>query len=246
MASPTKSWRKYIQAVGRGVRLHPGKDKCIFLDCANAIDEHGLPTDKRKFIFKAKISRIIDRELNIENYEGIKTSEVIPEHKKMFLRKIGSLLDLYDGKIYTKENDLQDDVNRFLEKTDWFWWRQNSGKMFRDNRWIHFASKSGLPDSTLFYNMSSIYIGIELKLRGKGRLTDHQKQTLPEMVQKGCFVFFAHSVYEVYQIIKHVEINVNISNDGVFVKNSIYNLPEWQKKHYKKYFKKLLPEKYFI
>ena len=243
MAVPTKSWRKYIQAVGRVVRLHGstyqesilnGKEKAILLDCGNNIVEHGLPTDRKKLIFKTKISRIVDRELGItDDVEKRKHIELSPE-KLIFLKKIGSLIDLYDGKVYQKENDLQDDVNYFLEKSGWFWWRQNSGKLFIQNRWVHFASKSGLPDNTLFFDYTSLFIGIELKLPS-GRLTDHQKKTLPEMIQKGVILFFAESVLDVWKIIKHIEENVQKTEDGIFISNNIYKLSKRQIYFYQKY-----------
>ena len=232
LACPTKSWKKFIQCCGRGIRLHGnsieestlnGKHDCILLDCSGAIEEHGMPDARRNFIFGKKISRVIDRELDLDVIENRKISDDLPEEKRVYLKKIGSLLDLYEGKIYQKEADLQDDVNSFLAKTDFFWWRQNSGKMFKDGRWIHFASKSGLPDNTVFYKNSSLFFGIELKLK-TGFLTPHQKQTLPEMIQRGVLFFIAESVYDVYKIIEFVETNIQETKTTFVVNKNIYNL----------------------
>ena len=234
LACPTKSWKKFIQCCGRGIRLHGnsieestlnGKHDCILLDCSGAIEEHGMPDARRNFIFGKKISRVIDRELDLDVIENRKISDDLPEEKRVYLKKIGSLLDLYEGKIYQKEADLQDDVNSFLAKTDFFWWRQNSGKMFKDGRWIHFASKSGLPDNTVFYKNSSLFFGIELKLK-TGYLTPHQKQTLPEMIQRGVLFFIAESVYDVYKIIEFVETNIQETENCFTVNKNIYNLFE--------------------
>lgn len=234
LACPTKSWKKFIQCCGRGIRLHGnsieestmnGKHDCILLDCSGAIEEHGMPDARRNFIFGKKISRVIDRELDLDVIENRKISDDLPEEKRVYLRKIGSLLDLYEGKIYRKEADLQKDVNSFLAKTDFFWWRQNSGKMFKDGRWVHFASKSGLPDNTVFYKNSSFFFGIELKLPN-GRLTEHQKQTLPEMIQRGVLFFIAESVYDVYKIIEFVEKNIEETKENFIVNKNIYNLFE--------------------
>ena len=234
LACPTKSWKKFIQCCGRGIRLHGnsieestlnGKHDCILLDCSGAIEEHGMPDARRNFIFGKKISRVIDRELDLDVIENRKISDDLPEEKRVYLKKIGSLLDLYEGKIYKKEADLQDDVNSFLAKTDFFWWRQNSGKMFKDGRWIHFASKSGLPDNTVFYKNSSIFFGIELKLK-TGFLTPHQKQTLPEMIQRGVLFFIAESVYDVYKIIEFVETNIQETETTFTINKNIYNLFE--------------------
>ena len=140
----------------------------------------------------------------------------------MYIR-LPRLLDLYDGKVYKKESELQDDVNSFLDKSDNFWWRQNSGKMFKDGRWIHFTSKSGLPDNTVFYRNSSLFFGIELKMKS-GYLTDHQKKTLPEMIQRGVLFFIAESVYDVYKILEFVESNITETETEFTVNKSIYDL----------------------
>ena len=228
LATPSKSWRKFIQCCGRGIRIMAGKKDCILLDLAGAIAEHGMPDQRRKFIFGKKISRVIDRELGIDdNIEQRKTIE-LSEEKQVFLKKIGSLLDLYEGKIYAKEDELQSDVNSFLEKTDFFWWRQNSGKMFKEGRWIHFASKSGLPDNTVFYGDTSFYFGIELKMPN-GYLTKHQKITLPEMTQRNVLFFICESVFDVFKCIEHVEANVTNLDDQFVISKYIFDLPERQK-----------------
>jgi hypothetical protein len=136
---------------------------------------------------------------------------------------------------------LQEDVNNFLKKTGYFWWRQNSGKAFIEGRWVQFASKSGLPDNTLFYDSKSIFVGIELKLPA-GKLTKHQKETLPVMIEKGILVYFAQSIRDVYEIIKHLEKNIIQMEGGTIIKDSVYELPEQQKVYYKKYFKGLLQD----
>lgn len=242
MCCPTKSWRKLIQCVGRVIRLNGanyeesvknGKSKALYLDFGNTIIEHGMPTDRKKLIFKPKTSKVVDRLLGLDS-SNEKRKEIAPERVE-FLKKIGSLIDLYDGKVYDKEDALQDDVNSFLEKTDYFWWRQNSGKMFKDGRWVHFTSKHGLPDSTMFFNMTSVYIGIELKTT-KGVLTDYQKQTIPEMLQRGVLVFFAQSILDVFEIILHCEDHIIRTDDTTIIKDTIYQYPERQIKYFKKYF----------
>lgn len=46
LARPTKSLSLYLQMVGRGSRIVPGKLCYILLDCANNIMEHGLPNEE--------------------------------------------------------------------------------------------------------------------------------------------------------------------------------------------------------
>lgn len=235
---PTKSWKKFIQMCGRGIRLlgktiHEsilnGKSDCILLDCSGCIEEHGLPTDKKELVFGKRISKVIDRELNLDTSNEVRQnlSNVVTEEKQIFLKRIGSLLDLYDGKIYKKESELQDDVNNFLNKTGYFYWRQNSGKMFIDGRWVNFASKSGLPDNTVFYKDTSFFFGLELKMK-YGKLTEHQKNTLSEMIRKKVLFFICESVFDVYKSIEHVENNIILNDDGYLVRDTIYELSEKQ------------------
>lgn len=49
LARPTKSLRLFIQIIGRGLRLHKGKEECLILDVSGVIQEHGYPTMKRDF-----------------------------------------------------------------------------------------------------------------------------------------------------------------------------------------------------
>mgnify|MGYP003642241667 FL=1 len=236
MATKTMQWKKYIQCLGRGIRLlgntleesiSNGKSDCIVLDCCENIKEHGLPDERKVLRFGKKISKVIDRELNLDTDNETRKLKTITTEKQVFLKRIGSLLDLYDGKVYLKESDLQEDVNSFLKKTGYFWWRQNSGKAFMNGRWVHFASKSGLPDNTVFYKDTSFYFGMELKLP-RGVLTKHQKETLPEMIRQNVLFFICQSVYDVYKCIEHIENNTSFTEDSFIVKNSIYALNETQ------------------
>lgn len=238
LASPTKAWKKFIQCCGRGIRLlgqtieesiSNGKSDCILLDCCGCVEEHGLPTDRKELVFGRKISRVIDKELNLDTSNELRKeiNNYVTEEKQIFLKKIGSLLDLYDGKTYQKEAELQEDVNNFLAKTNYFYWRQNSGKMYIEGRWVHFASKSGLPDNAVYYKGTSFYFGLELKMK-YGKLTEHQKQTLPEMKRNKVLFFICESVYDVYKSIEHVENNIIFMDDGYLIKNTIYELPEKQ------------------
>lgn len=236
LATVSKSWRKYIQMCGRGIRLwgqsitesiSNGKPDCILLDCTGNIEEHGLPTDRKILSFRKKISKVIDRELGLDTDNEKRQMIVMTEEKKVYLKQIGNLLDIYEGKVYAKESDLQEDVNKYLNKTGWFYWRQNSGSAFIEGRWVSFTSKAGLPDNALFFRKSSIYIGIELKLP-QGRLTDRQKETIPEMISHNVLVFICESVYDVYKAIEHVESNVIQDEHSTVILNSLYNLPEKQ------------------
>ena len=238
LAEPSKSWKNYIQRCGRGIRLlgqsyeesvKNGKKDCIILDCSGAVLEHDLPDIRHKFEFNKKISKVLDKELKLDETQEsrIEIINTISVEKQIYLKKIGSLLDLYESKIYTKESELQDDVNSFLKKTGFFWYRQNSGKAFIDGRYVHFASKSGLPDNTVFFPHTSFYFGLELKLK-KGYLTEHQKVTLPEMTENKVLFFIIESVFDAYKAIEHVEKNITSNGNETIIKSSIYDLDERQ------------------
>lgn len=238
LATKMSAWKKYIQCCGRGLRLFGnsiqesiknGKADCIILDFCGNIEAHNLPDARKDFKTKLKYSKVIDKTLKLDIYDK-KTNlkyEKISIEKSIFLKKIANILDLYDGIIYNKESELQEDVNSFLKKTGYFWWRQNSGKALMENRWVHFTSKNGLPDLTVFYKNSSLYFGIELKLP-KGNFTKHQLETLPEMQQKKVLFFICQSVNDVFKSILHIEANFIKKNDFICIKNSIFDYPEWQ------------------
>jgi len=240
LATRMSAWKKYIQCCGRGLRLFGnsieeskanGKHNCLILDFCGNIETHNLPEVRKDFKTKLKFSKAIDKHLGLDVYDkdANKKYESITIEKSIFLKKISNILDLYDGKIYKKESELQEDVNSFLKKTGYFWWRQNSGIAFIDGRWVHFASKNGLPDCTVFYKDSSMFFGLELKLQ-KGTFTKHQKETLPEMERKNVLYFVCQSVYDVFRVICHIEKNFIERENFYCVKKEIYNMPEWQKK----------------
>ena len=78
-------------------------------------------------------------------------------------------------------------------------WRQNSGKLFKEGRWVHFTDKNGLPDITLIYK--GVYIGLELKLP-KGRLTKYQQVTLPELSYNGIQYFIIQNVIDLFEVLE--------------------------------------------
>lgn len=57
LLAPSKSLTKFLQSVGRGVRIAEGKDDLIVLDHANLAATHGLPTDDREWTLEGNRSR---------------------------------------------------------------------------------------------------------------------------------------------------------------------------------------------
>lgn len=260
-AAPTNVESKYIQRVGRGGRIAEGKTDCIYLDCANNIETHDLPNVRRTWKFKPMISKVIDKKLDLtEKIERNPEKHEISSEKLVELKKIGKLLDKYEGKVYKLEKELQDDIMSYLGKTQLFWFRQNSGvaqygwalkremldfsRGFNGNmetvskfvdfickgkeRFIRFTSKSGLADISCF--LDCIYFGIEIKLP-KGRLTDKQRETIPEQVSCGVLIFFAESVSDVFDIINWVEKHW----DGSKMDQGVYDLYDKQIEYYRKH-----------
>jgi superfamily II DNA or RNA helicase len=54
---PTKSLTMYLQSVGRGLRIAPGKPDLIVLDHASCVFTHGLPQDPREWSLEARPKR---------------------------------------------------------------------------------------------------------------------------------------------------------------------------------------------
>lgn len=223
LATKMGSLSKYKQSNGRGARKFDGKEFCYLLDFFGNVEFHGMPEDRVNIKFKTKFSRAIDRVLKLDDIDSEEKVKEISESKKVYLKKISSILDLYNDKVYTKESQLQEDVNRFMDKTGFFYWRQNSGRAFIEGRWVNFASKAGLPDNAVFYKRSSLYFGIELKLP-KGVLTDHQRKTLPEMTRSRVLFFIAESVLDCFLIIEFIESNLIEYSGTTIIKHEIYDL----------------------
>ena len=230
-ARPIKSLRLYKQMVGRGLRTFKGKDRCLMIDCANVVLDNGYPTDEIPFIKKPVITKTVDRMLNLERETSGEVTKEISKERIDYLTKVGSLFDLYNQKVYKKEADFQDDVRTFLKTLGFFVWRQNSGTMYKDGRWIHFTDRKGLPDITVIYN--GVYIGLELKMK-TGAFTKHQKETIPLMVGAGCNVFVVDNFEELFNITESMKNNIINTEDGVLVRSKFFELSDSQKKYRRK------------
>lgn len=226
----TKIRRTYIQMVGRGFRV--GKyDDCIILDAGNNFEEHGLPQDAYFFKFKPSISETADK--IIERAESANHKTQI-ERKKIFLKRIHSLLDLYANKQYRSEQELLEDVRKFLRKTTHMHYRQNSGKAYLRGSWVHFTDIKGLPDITLCFN-PLLDIRVELKHPKKGNYRQSQQETIYNLHCANHLAYYAESVADIAEILMHIEENIIVNKDGMYVSNNIYRLPERQKKLFRKY-----------
>jgi superfamily II DNA or RNA helicase len=97
MACPTKSRLKYTQAVGRGLRLHSGKDDCLLLDMVGVSQVHSLIT----------AADVLGLELLLEG-ESAKTKLEI-EQQQQLLRDIAEQqileTDLLEGDVIMRDVD---------------------------------------------------------------------------------------------------------------------------------------------
>lgn len=57
MARPTMSLGKYLQMIGRGLRVMPGKEYCVIIDHVGNVQRHGLPCQRRQWT----LDRIVKR-----------------------------------------------------------------------------------------------------------------------------------------------------------------------------------------
>ena len=243
MATATMQWKKYIQSVGRGIRLignsidesiKNNKPNCYLLDFGGNIERHGMPEDRKVFKFGKKISRVIDSILEIDEDLDKRKSVIhnLTEERQVYLQKIGGLIDLYADKIYSKEQDLLDDCRTILKRGGYNSWRQNSGKANIEKRWVQFTDKAGLPDITLIYK--SVYIGLELKLP-KGALTPSQKITLSEFVDNKIIFFIIESVIDLFEVLEIIIKNITQTDTSLVINKYIYILNETQQKYRRKY-----------
>jgi hypothetical protein len=219
--------------VGRGIRTFAGKTKCIMIDCANVVLDNGYPTDDIVFIKKPVISKRIDSLVKIErDINGEIDNKTVSKERIEYLEKVGSLIDLYADKVYSKEQDLLDDCRTILKRGGYNSWRQNSGKANIEKRWVQFTDKAGLPDITLIYK--SVYIGLELKLP-KGALTPSQKITLSEFVDNKIIFFIIESVIDLFEVLEIIIKNITQTDTSLVINKYIYILNETQQKYRRKY-----------
>jgi DNA repair protein RadD len=57
LARPTQSLSLYLQQVGRALRLAPGKDRALILECAGNLYRHGMPDAERQWSLDGKPRR---------------------------------------------------------------------------------------------------------------------------------------------------------------------------------------------
>lgn len=74
---PTKSRGLFVQMVGRGLRLHPGKDSCLVMDVAGATQRHSLLGDIELFGQERLREPMMDTEADIFDDQGAPPEEYL-------------------------------------------------------------------------------------------------------------------------------------------------------------------------
>jgi len=87
IARPTKNSALYTQMVGRGLRLYPGKDHLVLLDCVGASGKNDICTAPD--LFGIKITKK-QYETITKNDEGVMLTEIEPELNKHYAWKINA------------------------------------------------------------------------------------------------------------------------------------------------------------
>ena len=235
IARPTKILRLYEQMVGRGSRIHEGKEHCIFIDAGNCIEEHGFPDEERVYELEPVYTKSLDAKMEVEREYG---DEVTVADKKIAkqLVKVSNLAEIYANKEYALESEFQTDVRKILSKfPEIINWRQNSGKIEKKGQWVMFTSLPGLPDiSCLFLN--SIYIGLELKIVKVKRepsdaylkriFTKNQKKTLPLFLKNNVFFFVIKDCSELFDLILWLKKKIKKVEGGVMIEEGIMKIQD--------------------
>jgi len=96
----------------------------------------------------------------------------------------------------TKETDIQRAICDYLALKGYFFWRQNTGGMFREGRYFSLPKYSmrGIPDIILI--KGGRFIGIEVKNK-TGKLSPHQADFARECVKNGGDYIVAKSIDDV-------------------------------------------------
>jgi superfamily II DNA or RNA helicase len=95
LARPTKSLNLYLQMVGRGMRIYPGKEHGIILDNAKLWEEHGLTTRERLWTLNGleKDERKIQIKITADFEKREKDTNIPQESENLALIEV---IDIYD------------------------------------------------------------------------------------------------------------------------------------------------------
>ena len=123
LARPTRSRNLLVQMIGRGMRLHPGKENCHVIDMVASL-ENGIVTiptlfglDPREMLQEANVEQLKELEARRQSAATRNSNDLNNDHQSITnLNPDGMLDEQLDGKIkfteYTSVYDLIDDTSR--------------------------------------------------------------------------------------------------------------------------------------
>lgn len=113
LARPTKSLNLYLQMVGRGMRIFPGKECGIILDNAKLWEEHGLISRERNWTITG-LNKSVDKNIKVRlkndsDEESNRDIEIPQESNQL------ELIEIVDDNIELElENKQLDEISRVL------------------------------------------------------------------------------------------------------------------------------------
>lgn len=85
-ANPTKSLGKYMQTLGRGLRVSPGKLNCIMIDHGGVVHQHGFIDEPKEWSLDGN-SKIQDRIAKLKEKQGEPSFQTCKECFAVFTKK---------------------------------------------------------------------------------------------------------------------------------------------------------------
>jgi type I site-specific restriction endonuclease len=118
LASPTKSKVKYIQMIGRAMRVYPGKEDCLILDMKDTILKHDI----------LDMSDVFG--VDIQNGETLKEAQIRTEEEiaqAQEEKEARELAYLQEQELIAQEIELfNSNISNALEENSYFdWWKVN-------------------------------------------------------------------------------------------------------------------------
>lgn len=100
LAKPVKSYGRYIQMAGRGLRIHPGKEDCIIIDHSGCVQLHGFLDEPMEWSLEGKelawqkpkrkdpVAKPVKCRVCHQIFIGVKKCNVCGTELKTFGRKV--------------------------------------------------------------------------------------------------------------------------------------------------------------
>lgn len=141
-AAPTKSKTRYVQRLGRGLRIYPGKKNCLLIEFVDAND----------YFDSINVSDIMNEELYTENYVKKSTNDIkFDFNKDSYIYKDKNFYN-YNSYNYNKSYDLESYIEINNGITNYNWIKESFGYVLFLNK------KDALVIIKNIYNSFDIYL----------------------------------------------------------------------------------------